>query len=196
MPGYCSLRVRRSRARRHPRLTLAKDGEEFDFQQLSEGERALAVLTGDIARRTAAPDQPHQGIVLIDEIDLHLHPKWQANVLPALLRTFPSIQFVVTTHSPIVLSHVDSACVRLLEDFALVDVPPTRGRDPNSVLSEVFEVPLRPAETQTQLDHIAELIDAERLAEAKAEIHRLSDQLGHGDVEVTRLRGIVELMEA
>ena len=123
----------------------------------------------------------HRGIVLIDEIDLHLHPKWQANVLPSLLRTFPELQFIVTTHSPIVLSHVDSDCVRLLDGFRLVDVPFTRGRDPNSVLTEVFGVPLRPAETQAQIDHIAELI---------------GEELGATDLEVTRLCGLVELMEA
>jgi predicted ATP-binding protein involved in virulence len=196
MPGYTSLRARRSGARMPPRLTLTKDGVEFDLQQLSEGERALAVLAGDIAWRTAIMGHGNRGIVIIDEVDLHLHPKWQADVLPSLLRTFPELQLIVTTHSPIVLSHVDAEHVRLLENFQLVQVPPTRGRDPNSVLTEVFGVPLRPAETQAHIDHIAELIDAERLDEAKQELRRLGDQLGSSDLEVTRLRGLVELMEA
>ncbi len=196
MPGYSSLRVRRSQSRKQPSLTLVKEDTEFDLQQLSEGERALAVLAGDIAWRTAIVGRGHYGIVLIDEVDLHLHPKWQANVLPSLLRTFPELQFIVTTHSPIVLSHVDAECVRLLHGFKLIEVPPTRGRDPNSVLTEVFGVPLRPAETQAQIDHIAELIDEERLDEAKQELHRLGAQLGSTDLEVTRLRGLVELMEA
>lgn len=196
MPGYTSLRVRRARSRSHPSLTLVKEGVEFDLQQLSEGERALAILAADIAWRMAEVGQGHSGIVLIDEVELHLHPKWQANVLPSLLRTFPELQFIVTTHSPIVLSHVDAECVRLLQDFRLVDVPPTRGRDPNSVLTEVFGVPLRPAETQAQIDRIAELIDEERLDEAKAELKRLGEHLGPTDLEVTRLRGLVELMEA
>lgn len=195
LPGYTSLRVRRSPPRQ-PSLSLVKDGVEFNLEQLSEGERALAVLAGDIAWRTAVIGQEHRGIVLIDEVDLHLHPKWQASVLPSLLRTFPELQFIVTTHSPIVLSHVDAECVRLLENFRLVDVPPTRGRDPNSVLTEVFGVALRPAETQAQLDRIAELIDEERLDDAKLELRQLGEQLGTSDLEVTRLRGLVELLEA
>ncbi|MEM9455963.1 MAG: AAA family ATPase [Myxococcota bacterium] len=200
IPGYSSLRVRRARSSSGPRLTLKKNDQELDFTQLSEGERTLTALGGDIARRTASGQstterEADRGVVIIDEIDLHLHPQWQANVLPALLRTFPDIQFVVTTHSPIVLSHVDSECVRLLRDFQLVPVPPTHGRDPNSVLSEVFEVPLRPAKTQALLDRIAALIDQEQLEQAKAEIHRLGQDLGQRDLEVTRLRGLVELME-
>jgi predicted ATPase len=200
MPGYTSLRVRRAHTKT-PRFTLTKGDQELDFDRLSEGERALAVLVGDIARRTTAPGNApdpakNKGIVIIDEIDLHLHPKWQANVLPALLGTFPEIQFIVTTHSPLVLSQVDAECVRLLQDFRLLDVPPTRGRDPNSVLTEVFGVPLRPVETQAQIDHIAELIDEEQLDEAKQELRRLGEQLGSTDLEVTRLRGLVELMEA
>lgn len=199
MPGYSSLRVRRARSS-GPRLTLKKKDQELDFTQLSEGERTLTALGGDIARRTASGQptterEADRGLVIIDEIDLHLHPQWQANVLPALLRTFPDIQFIVTTHSPIVLSHVDSECVRLLRDFQLVPVPPTHGRDPNSVLSEIFEVPLRPATTQAQLDRIAVLIDQEQLEQAKTEIHRLGQALGQHDLEVTRLRGLVELME-
>jgi len=151
MPGYSALRVRRTRSEGGPSLTLKKHGQELDFNQLSEGERNLCALVGDIARRTTLADsdpsaQSHEGIVLIDEIDLHLHPRWQANVLPSLLRTFPELQFVVTTHSPIVLSYVDTECVRLLEGFRLVDAPPTSGRDPNSVLWEVFGVPLHPPE--------------------------------------------------
>jgi len=195
LPGYTSLRVRRSPSHQ-PSLSLVKGGVEFNLEQLSEGERALAVLAGDIAWRTAVVGQGHCGIVIIDEIDLHLHPKWQASVLPSLLRTFPDLQFIVTTHSPIVLSHVDTKHVRLLENFRLVDVPPTRGRDPNSVLTEVFGIPLRPAETQAHIDRIAELIDEEQLDEAKQELRRLGDQLGSSDLEVTRLRGLVELMEA
>lgn len=200
MPGYSSLRVRRGFFG-GASFTLTKDGQELGFSQLSEGERAVAALVGDIARRTASKESPpdpteNRGLVLIDEIDLHLHPKWQAYVLPSLLRTFPNLQFVVTTHSPIVLSYVDTECVRLLDGFHLVNAPLTRGRDYSALLTEVFGVPLRPAQTQAQIDHIAELIDEERFDEAKVELQRLGTELGSTDLEVTRLRGLVELMEA
>lgn len=208
LPGFSSLRVRRGNLPTKvsetsgPRFTVNKHGVEFDFVQLSEGERILTVLAGDMVRQTKGlsrlfrAERGFHAIVLIDEVDLHLHPLWQANVLPALLRTFPDWQFIVTTHSPLVLSHVESACVRLLEDFAILEAPPTRGRDPNSVLSEVFGAPLRPSEIQAAIDRIAELIDEEHLEQAKAELLELGQILGPSDIEVTRLRGMVELMEA
>lgn len=93
---------------------------------LSDGVRAMVALVADIAfrcvrlngflGRRAVTETP--GIVLIDEVDLHLHPAWQQQVLSALRRAFPRIQFIVSTHSPQVLSSVQADCIRLLtEDF-------------------------------------------------------------------------------
>lgn len=92
--------------------------EEIQFHQLSAGQKSLLTLFGDIARRlillNPTLDNPlkGQGIVLIDEIELHLHPKWQQGVLFNLQKSFPNIQFIVTTHSPQVLSTVDKSCIR------------------------------------------------------------------------------------
>jgi predicted ATP-binding protein involved in virulence len=79
---------------------------------LSDGEKCLLAMVGDLARRLAIanPDYPDalqgEAIVLIDEIELHLHPSWQRNIIPALKRTFPKCQFIITTHSPQVLSYI------------------------------------------------------------------------------------------
>lgn len=87
---------------------------------LSDGVRAMAALAADLAQRCVqlnghlGAEAPRQtrGIVLIDEIDLHLHPAWQQQVLPSLLEAFPLVQFVVSTHSPQVLSTVPRECIR------------------------------------------------------------------------------------
>ena len=100
----------------------------------------------DLARRLAIANPwlgenalEGEGIILIDEIDLHLHPQWQRRVLPALTQTFPNCQFIVTTHSPQVLSEVPGESVFILENGKLLDYSPhTRGRDSNSILSEIF----------------------------------------------------------
>ncbi|GAB3124133.1 AAA family ATPase [Novispirillum itersonii] len=91
---------------------------------LSDGVRAMVALVADIAfrcvrlngflGRRAVTETP--GIVLIDEVDLHLHPAWQQQVLSALRRAFPRIQFIVSTHSPQVLSSVQADCIRLLTE--------------------------------------------------------------------------------
>jgi predicted ATP-binding protein involved in virulence len=95
-------------------LVIDKNGTKLRIAQLSSGERMLFLLVADLARRIAIatpgskdPCKEGTGIVLVDEIDLHLHPKWQRNVIPKLMELFPKVQFVVTTHSAVVLTHLD-----------------------------------------------------------------------------------------
>lgn len=166
-----------------PSLTVEKAGQMLAFDQLSHGERQLVALAGDIARRLAIANPENEdpllgeGIVLIDEPDLHLHPDWQAKVIPALRRTFPNVQLVVTTHSLIVLSYVPSECVRLLEDFQLVEPPaPTEGREPNALASEVYGVPLRPKETLAEIDRIARLIHDDCAPSSRPRCDSVMDQ--------------------
>jgi predicted ATP-binding protein involved in virulence len=199
LPGYKRPRIRRSRG---AALVISKGGQDLAFDQLSGGERVLVALAGDIARRLAIAnpesDDPlrGEGVVLIDEIDLHLHPEWQARVIPALRRTFPNVQLVVTTHSLIVLSYVPSECVRLLENFQLVEPPaPTEGREPNALASEVYGVPLRPAETLAEIDRVARLIHDRRLEDAQAGVEQLAQQLGDTDTDVVSLRTALALEE-
>jgi len=91
--------------------------------QLSDGIRNIVALAADIAYRCvklnphlgiAAP-RKSTGVVLIDEVDMHLHPAWQQTVVPDLLDAFPRIQFVMTTHSPQVISSVKAHCIRVLQ---------------------------------------------------------------------------------
>jgi predicted ATP-binding protein involved in virulence len=108
MPGYTDLRVRRLPLR----MTLSKQEQELVINQLSDGEKCLLALTGDLVRRLAianpALSNPLEGaaIVLIDEIDLHLHPQWQRALIPRLEKTFPHCQFIVSTHSPQIISEM------------------------------------------------------------------------------------------
>ncbi|MBT1869344.1 AAA family ATPase [Enterobacter mori] len=105
------------------KIVLKKGTSELDIQQLSQGEKTILTLVGDLARRlillNPKSDNPllGYGIVLIDEIDLHLHPQWQQTIIERLTSTFPNVQFVVTTHSPQVLSTVNSRSVRILQEI-------------------------------------------------------------------------------
>ena len=129
------------------------------------------------------------------EIDLHLHPEWQRNIIPALLRTFPNLQFVVTTHSPIVLSYIDSESIRLIEDFKLVEkLPPTWGRDPNSILTEIFDQPLRAEEMEKALHELAVLIDDEKHDKARQKLDEIRSRLGDDDAEVVRYTTMIEML--
>ncbi|WP_055128711.1 AAA family ATPase [Pseudomonas mediterranea] len=94
--------------------------------QLSDGIRNIVALAADIAYRCVKLNPhlgisaPHKssGVVLIDEVDMHLHPAWQQTVVPDLLDAFPHIQFVMTTHSPQVISSVPAHCIRVLQTVA------------------------------------------------------------------------------
>ncbi|MNN17561.1 hypothetical protein D3C81_1307520 [compost metagenome] len=96
---------------------------KLKVSQLSDGIRNMLALVGDIAYRCYKLNTHHgdkaalltHGIVMIDEIDMHLHPEWQQTVLPDLQKAFPNIQFIVTTHSPQVLSSIDAHCIRRLD---------------------------------------------------------------------------------
>ncbi len=100
--------------RRHKSFEITKNREVFRFSQLSDGEKCYLGLVMDVARVLAITakdaDSPLESsnVVLIDEVDLHLHPKWQARVLDNLRQAFPRCQFFITTHSPYVLSDVDT----------------------------------------------------------------------------------------
>ena len=142
-------------------------GEEFDrfgamdgalsarTDQLSGGYRAVLTLAADLARRLARGN-PHieeplksEAVVLIDEIELHLHPSWQQRILGDLRRTFPNAQFIVSTHSPQVLTTVVPEHIRELayEDGRIVARPPassTFGAEAGEVLSVVMGVDERP----------------------------------------------------
>jgi hypothetical protein len=91
------------------RLRVTKAGERLYLDQLSDGERSLLAIVADLVRRLSlanpelADPLEGAGVVLIDEIELHLHPTWQRSVVEKLRTTFPNIQFIASTHSPFVI---------------------------------------------------------------------------------------------
>lgn len=169
------------------------DGTRLPFEQLSDGYRNLVALAADIAWRAIQLNPHHkvdaitkaQGVVLIDEIELHLHPRWQRTVLPALMRIFPGLQFVVTTHLPVVLSSVDAAHLRFLTADGVVHQPGRgRGMTANAVLRELMGVRERDDATQAALDALAVLIEAGDAAAARIAYAALREQVGEDDAEL------------
>lgn len=148
MPGFSNLRVRRK-----PRLHMSidKNGQTLNVLQLSQGEKSLMALVGDIARRLAMMnpmlENPlnGEGIVLIDEVDMHLHPTWQRTIIQRLTTTFPHCQFVLTTHSPLVISDYKDVLVYSLDDGELTQLPSLYGQDANTVLLNVMDTDIRNA---------------------------------------------------
>jgi len=198
MPGFTNLRVQRK-----PRLHMAidKHGVKLNVSQLSQGEKSMMALVGDIARRLAMMNQslanPLQGdgIVLIDEVDLHLHPKWQRNLVRQLSETFPNCQFVLTTHSPLVISDAKDVLCYVLSDGELQECKGLYGLDANQVLLSVMDTDVRNTQIQQRLDRLFEFLQDGKLAEAKNEYHSLADELPKGHLELTKAALLIRKLE-
>ncbi|MGP7735431.1 AAA family ATPase [Oceanimonas smirnovii] len=134
--------------------TVEKEVKQLRIEQLSDGYRTTLAMVMDIAARMAeanpsmADPLETEGVVLIDEVDLHLHPGWQQRILPDLTRTFPNVQFIVTTHSPQVVSTVLPQSLRVIDWQAdtprLLPVDFSLGAESQQVLKQVLGVDSRP----------------------------------------------------
>jgi len=199
MPGFRDLRVQRQPLG----MRVTKEGADVDVGQLSDGEKCLLAMVADIARRLAlanprATDPCRaSAVVLIDEIELHLHPKWQRQVVPGLVATFPNCQFVLTTHSPQVLGSVRPEDVWLLDKVdgrtALSRPNATFGRESNEILLEVMGTAARPEEIRQRLDAMFRCIDSGDLAEARRLRIELERDIGVDEPEFVRADMLLRL---
>jgi predicted ATP-binding protein involved in virulence len=134
-----------------PTLVLENKNDKNDktfIDSKSDGEKAIIALVADIAYNLSLAHDfsesenylGSKGIVIIDEIETHLHPTWQRKILELLTKVFPGIQFIVSTHSPQVLSSVKSESIFVSENFEFKNIGyKTRGLDSNSILKYVFD---------------------------------------------------------
>ena len=201
LPEFKDLRIRR---RPELRMTVTKNGAELTINQLSDGEKNLLAMVGDLAKRLAIAnpemEEPEQGsgVVLIDEIELHLHPKWQRMVIPALLRTFPNCQFIITTHSPQVLGEVkDGKIYRLAntESGVTAEIVRTYGRDSNRILEDEMGVPKRSQKIKDDLLNLFRLIDDGNLPKAKELQEYLKEEIGFDEPEFARADVLIHRKE-
>ncbi len=203
LPGFSDFSVRRDPLRM---VVVVKRRMEIRVDQLSDGEKCMIALVGDLARRlaianprSANPLEGH-GVVLIDEIDLHLHPAWQRMILPKLTKTFPNCQFVVSTHSPQAVGEVPAEQLRLLmvdeQNRFSYEIPrQSLGLTTNEILAELMQTLTRNQEVEEQLDELSRLIDRERFDEARQEIDRLKKQL-HGDIpDLVHARAVLDMLD-
>ena len=189
--GLINPKIRRQGT---PTMIVEKDGEELDVNQLSQGEKSLLALVGDIARRLAllnpSLDNPleGEGVVMIDEVDLHLHPKWQHDLIDKLVKTFPNVQFILTTHSPHVISDRNDILLYSLEDGELIEMPNVYGEDVNTVLTKVFDVDIRDSKVEEQFNIIRRAISNRDYLLAEDNINELAQKLPSDHLELLKCR--------
>lgn len=172
------------------------DGSTLPYSALSDGQRSLIMLAADLAWRCvqlnpilgAEAPAKTEGVVLIDEIELHLHPQWQRRVLGQLHRVFPKVQFVITTHSPQVVSTAAPSWLRVIyPDGRWHGVDYTRGRDSNALLRDVFGTLSRPEFAREAIARIERLIGEGDAEAARAALEALEAELGPEDRQLQGL---------
>lgn len=168
-------------------MKVKKDGRYLKINQLSDGEKCTIALFGDLARRMALANPQlsnplnGEGVVLIDELDLHMHTSWQRKVMRVLKNTFPNIQFIITTHSPQILGELDDGynlfyLVRESGKVTLQQYESFIGWDSNVILEEVMKTPSVNMEVKHRVEQMYEHIadknydQAEKIADELDEI--------------------------
>lgn len=168
------------------------------MKNLSDGYKNTIGIIADIAYRMAVLNPQllqnvltqTPGIVLIDEIDLHLHPRWQQRIIRDLQSIFPKVQFIVSTHAPSVIASVKKENLLLLSgekqgNSAAVEV---YGKDANSILKGVMDVGHRPGEVQSLFDRFYQLLEDEQLKQAEEMLNLIENLIGSEDPELTKAR--------
>lgn len=201
MPDFNNLTVRRKPLR----MEVEKQGQRLTVNQLSDGEKCLMAMIGDLARRLAIANPllknplEGDGVILVDEIDLHLHPKWQRILIPRLSEVFPNCQFLVSTHSPHVITHVHPKHLHLLkmEEGALeaVAVAESYGKSVDRVLEDIMGLETtRPDAIHHDLQHLHDLIQQGDLKKAQAELVALQEKIG-ADPELVKASVLIKRKE-
>jgi predicted ATP-binding protein involved in virulence len=197
-------------------IVLSIDQNPQPFDNLSAGQSMMLAMVADIAIKAVTQNNflvPREelndkrslpqvladcpGVVLIDELDVHLHPRWQRRVASDLKRTFPKIQFVCTSHSPQVIGEVAPSEVRLLDEPHVGERPAhSRGLDSNAILEQLMSADARSIESEEAITAVEKRLDAGDLQGARSKLQELK-ALQNGETgDTSRLEATINNLEA
>lgn len=174
-------------------MKVKKNGKYLKINQLSDGEKCTIALFGDLARRMALANPKREnpllgtGVVLIDELDLHMHTSWQRKVVRILKDTFPNIQFIITTHSPQILGEGDEG-INLFymfekeQEIILKSYQSFLGWDANVILEEIMNTPAMNQEMKEQVAEMYDCIERKDYVGAE-EIANMLDEKSNGYID-------------
>ena len=202
IPNATAIFVDRSTGK--DRVVLSIYDELHDIQYLSHGQRSVLFMVADLISRLAILN-PHledprisPGVIIIDEIELHLHPTWQQTVIDSLLKIFPNMQFVITTHSPQVISTVHKDQIRFLKnDFETNKIKvhspsfQTRGLSADNILLRILNISDTPDVMEyQQYQQFEKMIEngLDDTPEGIALYELLERHFGKGSLEMEKIR--------
>ena len=178
-------------------LSDRQNGQRYPMHELSDGYKNTISMISDIAYRMTVlnpqltdPVAETPGIVMIDEVDLHLHPQWQQIIIGMLTEIFPKVQFIVTTHAPSVIASVKRENMLLISSDNKNGIQPSTevyGRTPDTILSSVMDTHDRPQEIRKLFQKCYAAIDDERLDDAEKILADIENLIGADDPEAAGL---------
>ena len=200
LPDYRNLRLGGESAT-GSFLLIDRGAVTLPLEQLSDGERGVLAMVLDLTRRLALanpemedPAAEAEAVVLIDEIELHLHPEWQRRIVENLTKTFPKCQFIATTHSPQVIGEVPHDRIHIMADGEVYSPTHSFGVDSSRVLEEIMDTDPRSRKVKDLLSEISRTIGDDRYDDARTLLADLAKHLGEDDPEVTRTRILLDFM--
>ena len=199
LPNYKNLVVG---GKNQNELFIQNGTSTIPVRNLSEGERRLFSIVFDIVRRLflanpglANPVVDAGAVVLIDEIELHLHPRYQRKIVHDLVEAFPKCQFIATTYSPQVIGEIKSENIHSIEENKVYPLPYSYGVDSSRILEEIMEVSPRAEEVEQLLHRISDEIQDSRYDRARDSLQLLIGIIGENDPEVTRIQTFLSFVE-
>jgi predicted ATP-binding protein involved in virulence len=197
LPGFTDLCITRNPLR----MIINKGSERLAINQLSDGEKCLIALVGDLARRMAIANPKLEdplkgtGIVLIDELELHLHPAWQRNIISLLEKTFPNIQLIITTHSPQILGETKNMNIFLLipgeKGIKQRTIHSVYGRDSNRILEDIMGTSARDVEIKKKISQLFQAISDESWEEVLKIKRFLEEEIGLDEPDLLRAEVLI-----
>ena len=178
------------------------NAQKFAMDEMSDGYKNTLSMIGDIAYRMAVLNpmlgdkvlEETTGVVVIDEIDLHLHPQWQQTIISDLNTIFPKIQFIVSSHAPAVINSVAKEQIRILDNGEIyMPAAQTYGRDANSILREVMKVSERPTDIKQRMDLFYSYMDENNYKEADNVLTEIEAIVGTTDPDIAAARTSLDL---
>lgn len=198
--GYSNLRIELAPARM---VMTNVDGVDLQIDQLSGGYKAVLSVIADIAKRLsmANPDSQNpleeDAVILIDELDLHLHPKWQKEIVDDLKRTFPNCQFIVSTHSPFVIQSLNAEELFDIKTMQYAEEEGSyKGWSIEAIQEHKMGVEPKISIFNQYLEEFSSAMDDENYEKAKTLYKELKEMVSPGSHESKILKLDMEMIEA
>ena len=198
--GYSNLRIELAPSRM---VMTNEEGTDLRIDQLSGGYKAVLSVTADIAKRLsiANPDSPdplnEEAVILIDELDLHLHPKWQKEIVDDLKSTFPNCQFIISTHSPFIIQSLDAEELFDIKTMAFAEETGNyKGWSIEAIQEHKMGVEPKTVVFNEYLRKFIEAMDNEEYDKVKGLYEKLKEMVDPNSSESKVLKLDMEMVEA